>query len=48
MIQHIMEMLKLAEQYNDNEIIATAKGKYEYPKSNYQLFKKLLKIKLNK
>jgi len=48
MIQHIMEMLKLAEQYEHNEIIAIAKGKYEYPKSNYQLFKKLLKIKLNK
>jgi hypothetical protein len=48
MINHILEMLKLAEYYENNEIIATAKGKYEYPKSNYQLFKKLLKIKLNK
>ena len=48
MIQHILEMLKLAEQYENNEVIATAKGKYECPKSNYKLFKKLLKIKLNK
>lgn len=48
MIQHIIGMLKLAEQYEHNETISIAKGKYEYPKSNYQLFKKLLKIKLNK
>lgn len=40
-----MEMLKLAEKYDDNEIISIAKGKFEYPKSNYQLFKKMLKLK---
>ena len=43
MINNILEMLKLAEHFNSNEIIATAKGKYEYPKSNIQLFKKMIK-----
>jgi Pyruvate/2-oxoacid:ferredoxin oxidoreductase gamma subunit len=32
-----------AEQYKGNEVIEIAKGKYHYPKSNVQLFKKLLK-----
>ena len=36
-------MLKHVEQYEHNEIIATAKGKYELPKSYLQLFKKSLK-----
>lgn len=36
-------MLKIAEQYKGNEVIEIAKGKYHYPKSNVQLFKKLLK-----
>ena len=48
MITHIMEMLKLAEHYENTESIAIAKGKFEYPKTNYELLKKLLKIKLKK
>jgi len=48
MIQHIMEMLKLAEHYENTDSIAIAKGKFEYPKTNYKLFKKLLKWQLRK
>ena len=48
MINNILEMLKHAEQYEHNEIIATAKGKYEFPKSYLQLFKKALKWQLKK
>lgn len=48
MIKNILEMLKIAEQYNNNEIIAIAKGKYELPKSNIQIFKKALKWQLKK
>jgi hypothetical protein len=48
MINNILEMLKHAEQYEQNEIIATAKGKYEVPKSYLQIFKKALKWQLRK
>ena len=48
MITHIMEMLKLAEHYENTESIAIAKGKFEYPKSNYELFKKMIKWQLKK
>jgi hypothetical protein len=43
MINNILQMLKHVEQYDKNEIIATAKGKYELPKSYLQLFKKSVK-----
>jgi len=43
MLNNILEMLKLAEQFKGNEVIEIAKGKYHYPKSNIQLFKKALK-----
>jgi len=43
MFKNILEMLKIAEQYKGNEVIEIAKGKYYYPKSNIQLFKKALK-----
>lgn len=48
MINNILEMLKLAEQFDNNEVIATAKGKYEYPKTYLKLFKKELKWQLKK
>jgi hypothetical protein len=48
MINNILEMLKHAEHYEDNEIIAIAKGKYELPKSYLQIFKKALKWQLRK
>ena len=43
MLNNILEMLKIAEQYKGNEIIEIAKGKYKYPKTYIQLFKKALK-----
>jgi hypothetical protein len=48
MINNILEMLKYAEQYEDNEIIATAKGKYELTNNYLQLFKKAIKWRLKK
>lgn len=48
MINNILEMLKHAEQYEHNEIIATAKGKYELKNNILQQFKDLLKWRLKK
>lgn len=41
-------MLKHVEQYEDNEIIASAKGKYELKKNYLQQFKDILKWQLRK
>ncbi len=48
MINNILEMLKHVEQYEHNEIIATAKGKFELKKNYLQQFKELLKWRLKK
>ena len=48
MITNILEMLKHVEQYEDNEIIASAKGKYELKKNYLQQFKDILKWRLKK
>lgn len=48
MITNILEMLKHVEQYEHNEIIASAKGRFELPKSYLQIFKKALKWQLKK
>jgi hypothetical protein len=48
MINNILEMLKHAEQYEQNEIIASAKGKFELKKNYLQQFKDLLKWRLKK
>lgn len=48
MIKNILEMLKHVEQYEDNEIIASAKGKYELKKNYLQQFKDILKWQLRK
>ena len=42
MLNQILEMLKIAEDYKGNEIIEIAKGKYQYT-TNLDLFKKLVK-----
>jgi hypothetical protein len=42
MLNQILEMLKIAEDYKGNEIIEIAKGKYQYT-TNVDLFKKLVK-----
>ena len=36
-------MLKLAEEYQDNEIISIAKGRYQYTTNVIKLFKKIFK-----
>lgn len=48
MITNILEMLKHVEQYENNEIIASAKGKYELKKNYLQQFKDILKWRLKK
>jgi len=42
MLNHILQMLKIAEQYENTETIAIAKGRYEYTTNYLQLFKKAL------
>ena len=42
MLNQILEMLRIAEDYKGNEIIEIAKGKYQYT-TNLDLFKKLVK-----
>ena len=42
MLNQILEMLKIAEDYKGNEIIEIAKGKYQYT-NNLEIFKKSAK-----
>ena len=42
MLNQILEMLKIAEDFKGNEIIEIAKGKYQYT-NNWVLFKKAAK-----
>ena len=42
MLNQILEMLQIAQDYKGNEIIEIAKGKYQYT-TNLDLFKKLVK-----
>jgi hypothetical protein len=42
MLNQILQMLQIAEDYKGNEIIETAKGKYQYT-TNWELFKKVAK-----
>jgi|Laugrespbdmm15dd_1035085.scaffolds.fasta_scaffold493397_1 hypothetical protein len=43
MLKNILDMLLIAEQYENNEIISIAKGRYEYTRNYLQLFKKAMK-----
>lgn len=43
MLKNILDMLKIAEHYDNNEVISIAKGRYEYTRNYLQLFKKALK-----
>jgi len=43
MLKNILEMLQLAEDYQDNEIISIAKGRYQYTNNIIELFKKAMK-----
>jgi hypothetical protein len=47
MLSNILEMLKMAQDYQGNELIEIAKGKYQYT-TNYELFKKALKWQLKR
>jgi hypothetical protein len=42
MLNNILQMLKIVEDFKGNEVIETAKGKYQYT-NNWELFKKALK-----
>ncbi len=42
MLKQILDMLQIAEDYKGNDIIETAKGKYQYT-NNWELFKKAAK-----
>ena len=42
MLNQILEMLQIAQDYKGNEIIEIAKGKYQYT-TNLDLFKKLVR-----
>lgn len=42
MLNQILEMLQIAQDYKGNEIIEIAKGKYQYT-TNVDLFKKAAK-----
>lgn len=42
MLNQILQMLQIAEDYKGNEIIEIAKGKYQYT-TNWELFKKAAK-----
>jgi hypothetical protein len=48
MLNHILQMLKIAEQYDNTETIAIAKGRYEYTTNYLQLFKKASKMAIEK
>jgi len=43
MLKNILDMLLIAEQYENNETISIAKGRYEYTHNYLQLFKKAMK-----
>jgi hypothetical protein len=43
MLNNILQMFQIAEQYENNETISIAKGRYEYTRNYLQLFKKAIK-----
>jgi len=43
MLSNILQMLKIAQDYKGNELIETAKGKYQYTTNYLELFKKAAK-----
>lgn len=47
-MDNLKQLLKLAQDFEDNEIIASAKGKYQFPKTFKQIFKKLLQWQLKR
>ena len=43
MLRQILDLLKIAENYEGNESIEMAKGKYQYTTNYKELFKKATK-----
>jgi hypothetical protein len=39
-MDNLQQLLKLAQDFEQNEIIASAKGKYQFPKTLKQIIKK--------
>jgi len=44
----LMELLKIAQNFEANEIISIAKGKYQFPKNFKQIIKKSRQWQLKK
>lgn len=47
-MDNLQQLLKLAQDFEDNEIIASAKGKYQFPKTLKQIIKKAKQWQLKK
>lgn len=47
-MDNLMELLKLAQNFQANEIISIAKGKYQFPKNIKGIFKKSKQWRLKK
>jgi hypothetical protein len=47
-MDNLKQLLKLAQDFQDNEIIASAKGKYQFPKSFKEIIKKARQWQLKK
>lgn len=43
MLSQILQLLKMSENYDGNELIEMAKGKYQYTTNYKELFKKAMK-----
>jgi hypothetical protein len=48
MLNQILEMLQIAKDYQGNEVIEIAKGKYQYTTNYVQLFKKAVSWQLKR
>lgn len=44
----LKQLLKIAQDFQDNEIIASAKGKYQFPKTFKEIIKKARQWQLKK
>jgi hypothetical protein len=47
-MDNLQQLLKLAQDFEQNEIIASAKGKYQFPKTLKQIIKKAKQWQLKK
>ncbi len=43
MLSQILEMLQIAQDYENSDVISIAKGKYQYTTNYKELFKKAMK-----